>query len=88
MQNTVFQLNKASLHIVDASLMCPSVHVKEQLLHSAMHMPRPCKWRQLYILADVIHRGVIERRSGNFLLKFIITREKTSDIEKGIFAPE
>jgi hypothetical protein len=63
-QNTVFQQNKSSLH-ADASLKCPSVHVKEQLLHAAMHMLRPWKWRQLYSLADVIHRGVIERRSGS-----------------------
>ncbi len=71
MQNTVFQLNKASLYlyIVDASLKCPSVHVMEQLLHAAMHMPRPCNyWLQMYSLADVIHRGVIARRSGSQLL--------------------
>ncbi len=87
-QNTVFQLNKSSLHIVDSSLLCPGVHVKEQLLHAAM-LPCTCSGHAngvscILSLMSSPEGSLSADLATSFLLKFIITREKTSDIEKGI----
>jgi hypothetical protein len=72
--------------------MCLSVHVKEQLLHAAM-LSCTCPGHAngvscILSLMSSTEGSLSADLATNFLLKFIITREKTSDTEKGISAPE